>query len=185
MPRNYFGFNLRIEILIIGRRQPPRRPKPPHIVSISELRFLSLVAYACQRCRCLRSMVSISELRFLSLVADKLKSENNAASVSISELRFLSLVVGHLIHLWGCLTLCFNLRIEILIIGRGFVGGCAVSGYNVSISELRFLSLVVHRSTAHRWQSNLVSISELRFLSLVALNLRSVHPLDYTFQSQN
>ena len=61
--------------------------------------------------------VSISELRFLSLVALKLDAVlTYHVLVSISELRFLSLV-GRFKRRRVAISLSFNLRIEILIIG--------------------------------------------------------------------
>ena len=96
-------------------------------------------------------------------------SDNN--KVSISELRFLSLVARGRLTLSRRAWRSFNLRIEILIIGRNWVGLRANLLSNVSISELRFLSLVADNLFLKDIDEILVSISELRFLSLVADNL--------------
>ena len=62
--------------------------------------------------------VSISELRFLSLIEGDRRFENpTRQGVSISELRFLSLIAGCWVK-WLSMNNRFNLRIEILIIER-------------------------------------------------------------------
>ena len=110
------SFNLRIEILIIDR------------LSVHRVRFQ-------------QSAVSISELRFLSLIGRPKRRIWAEKQVSISELRFLSLIV--LDPDIGIEPIdCFNLRIEILIIDSWEPFIPIVCHINVSISELRFLSLI-------------------------------------------
>ena len=92
MASSPWSFNLRIEILIIGSDIHVDEGVILKQVSISELRFLSLVGVAKMGSLHERFQVSISELRFLSLVAFP-----HSATHSVDA--------------------CFNLRIEILIIG--------------------------------------------------------------------
>ena len=90
--------------------------------------------------------VSISELRFLSLVAClTLLVDWQAVSFN---LRIEILIIGSRVPLIWTWTqgLRFNLRIEILIIGRKESLDCNYEWALVSISELRFLSLVVHET---------------------------------------
>ena len=139
------GFNLRIEILIIDSpaRRPAHRCRCP--VSISELRFLSLIGLS-ELGRGILFFVSISELRFLSLIVKSVCGVSGAVPiVSISELRFLSLIDPS--------------RIFPKPHHDRFV----------SISELRFLSLIAQPSERISTKCSLVSISELRFLSLIVI----------------
>ena len=111
-------------------------------VSISELRFLSLVVSQAKSAK-LSILVSISELRFLSLVGANCFIDKNAGDLGFN-LRIEILIIGSKAYI-ECdkdNELCFNLRIEILIIGRRD-GLCGIDWNKpVSISELRFLSLV-------------------------------------------
>ena len=138
----------------------------PTPVSISELRFLSLIVVQGED-------TANSQGRFQSQNWDSYhwSAEAKALSspnvrVSISELRFLSLIVAATDSGGNLLASCFNLRIEILIIDRG-------SLRNRPSIHLKFQS---QNWDSYHWSSNglssittagCVSISELRFLSLI------------------
>ena len=160
-------------------------------VSISELRFLSLIVRV-EYGTAARCGVSISELRFLSLIVrvdgtideagdsfnlrieilivdSKIASANRFVmrNVSISELRFLSLIVYGVSCSLSIMAIGFNLRIEILIVDSYRLNLDTLHMGFVSISELRFLSLIEQECQHHYCPAHQVSISELRFLSLI------------------
>ena len=155
-------FNLRIEILIIGSVDlHVLRGRHP-IVSISELRFLSLVVGK-QIVECVRFNLNRFNLRIEILIIGRLR---------------LLLVLRHTDY-------CFNLRIEILIIGSTLHSQTQPPNFLVSISELRFLSLVERLFVVRADELEEVSISELRFLSLVGLCDSGEYYRSSEFQSQN
>ena len=179
-------------------------------VSISELRFLSLIVYHVDRAAHRAIPVSISELRFLSLIVYHVdRAAHRAIPVSISELRFLSLIVA---APWFDEddVVSFNLRIEILIVDSPRRRSRGKPHSPVSISELRFLSLIgggrgnvqvnKHgsfnlrieilivdrtRRRPHTLRRRRVSISELRFLSLIGAVVGIQGAIAIEFQSQN
>ena len=143
------SFNLRIEILIIDRASETLKSssgaqsKSP--VSISELRFLSLIGDTTNNEGSVYRYCF--NLRIEILIIDsphRQKRQFDFGIVSISELRFLSLIVRLRALLKSLHLESFNLRIEILIIDSLRVWLLPYAGEKqVSISELRFLSLIV------------------------------------------
>ena len=139
------SFNLTLEILIVDRDSSFQPINAAVSVSISLLRFLSLIADACGHSRHRRAdrfnltleilivdrnytyanaekartlLVSISLLRFLSLIGSISEPQKPlSVRVSISLLRFLSLIAQH--RGWDRRrNRGFNLTLEILIVDR-------------------------------------------------------------------
>ena len=156
-------FNLTLEILIVDRYFQGRFNPCAIRVSISHLRFLSLIAGNYFDLSLLIS-VSISHLRFLSLIGAASERVGYCHdSVSISHLRFLSLIAAN-----GCVGKKLRVRFQSHTwdsyrwsnnVNHFTHGG--VTG--VSISHLRFLSLIAPRPArlprrftmfqSHTWDS--------------------------------
>ena len=101
----------------------------------------------------LHKLVSISELRVLLLREQRnVRRQSNTTFVSISELRVL-LLRGEHIRIVRSSSLCFNLRIESLVIESLLCNMRSALYTFVSISELRVLLLRVEMGVTPRQQN--------------------------------
>ena len=175
------SFNLTLEILIVDRDCTIQHRNPFDFVSISHLRFLSLIG-VCGMDVWTRMVVSISHLRFLSLIV---LSSNVAQGFWYRFNLTLEILIvdrnGKRIQMKTFKR--FNLTLEILIVDRFKFSTTTVSYLLVSISHLRFLSLIDVFYQIFIRIPGFVSISHLRFLSLIVSALFPMLPIFCLFQS--
>ena len=134
-------FNLTLEILFVDRDWGFTHGDTRRTVSISLLRFFSLIV----NCHCIVDLGS--------------------GTVSISLLRFFSLIARHR-KTFQPYHGSFNLTLEILFVDRFGLSALPHCCLRVSISLLRFFSLIV-ASIVDMSHFGFVSISLLRFFSLI------------------